>query len=392
VARRLVLHIGPRKTGTTFLQRVLQQIAPQLQAQGVLYPTRYRDEDDYNHVGAVTDLTHNEETRESNRWTGRDGSDWQGLEDQVRAFDGDVILSAEMIGGLRPPAAQRMLDLLDADRIDVVITMRDLGRIIPSSWQQHVRNTHTEPYRSYIRRRGEQRGTLPPTQMQETWDTERNQTFWRSYAYGALVRRWQSLVGADRVRVVTLPPAGAPSNLLWERFRDALALDALPAQAPRLQAFVANIGSTEAEAMLLHAMNVEAKRQGWNRKTTNELQQQLLSSGFLERPDRGRPLLLPQKFLPQVQEWARIDIADLSTTAVTVDGDLEDLVVPDTAAARGRVDPDQVAAAGAFATIHAMTERAQAISRRNRREAAVSLPGRLLRRTKERLRRGQASH
>jgi len=387
VARRLVLHIGPRKTGTTFLQRVLQQLAPELQPQGVLYPTRYRDEDDYNHVGAVTDLTHNEETRESNRWTGRDGSDWQGLEDQVREFDGDVILSAEMIGGLRPPAAQRMLDLLDASEVHVVITMRDLGRILPSSWQQHVRNTHTEPYRSYIRRRAEQRGTLPPTQMQETWDTERNQTFWRSYAYGALVRRWQALVGADHVRVATLPPAGAPSNLLWERFREAVAVPALPAEAPRLKAFVANIGSAEAEAMLLHAMNVEAKRQGWNRKTTNELQQQLLASGFLDRPDRGRTLLLPTKFLPMVQEWARIDIDDVRSTGVTVDGDLADLSVPDTAASRGRVDPDQVAAAGAYATIHAMTERAQAIARRNRREAAVSLPGRLLRRTKQRLRK-----
>ena len=391
MARRLVLHIGPRKTGTTFLQRVLQQLAPELRQQGVLYPTHYRGEEDYNHVGAVTDLTHNEETRESNRWTGRDGSDWQGLEDQVRAFDGDVILSAEMIGGLRPAAAQRMLDLLDAREVDVIITMRDLGRIFPSSWQQHVRNTHTEPYRSYIRRRAEQRGTLPPTQMQEAWDTERNQTFWRSYAYGALVRRWQSLVGADRVRVVTLPPSGAPSNLLWERFRTAVNVTALPEQAPRLQAFVANIGSTEAEAMLLHAMNVEAKRQGWNRKTTNELQQQLLSSGFLDRPDRGRPLLLPHKFLSQVQEWARIDIDDIRTTDVTVDGDLDDLTVPDTAAARGRVDPDQVAAAGAFATIHAMTEHAQAIVRRNRREAAVSLPGRLLRRTKQRL-RGDSGH
>jgi len=391
VARRLVLHIGPRKTGTTFLQRVLQQLAPDLSSQGVLYPTHYRGEEDYNHVGAVTDLTHNEETRESNRWTGRDGSDWQGLEDQVRAFDGDVILSAEMIGGLRPPAAQRMLDLLDAREVDVVITMRDLGRIFPSSWQQHVRNTHTEPYRSYIRRRAEQRGSLPPSQMQEAWDTERNQTFWRSYAYGALVRRWQSLVGADRVRVVTLPPAGAPSNLLWERFRSAVDISVLPQQAPRLKAFIANIGSTEAEAMLLHAMNVEAKRQGWNRKTTNELQQQLLSSGFLDRPDRGRPLLLPHKFLAQVQDWARIDIDDIGTTDVTVDGDLDDLIVPDTAAARGRVDPDQVAAAGAFATIHAMTERAQAIVRRNRREAAVTLPGRLLRRTKQRL-RGDSGH
>ena len=390
MADRLVLHIGPRKTGTTYLQRVLQQLAPGLEAQGILYPTHYRDEEDYNRVGAVTDLTHNEESRESNRWTGRDGSDWQGLADQVGAWDGTVILSAEMLGGLRPPAAQRVIDGLPHQSVDVVITMRDLGRIFPSSWQQHIRNTHTQDYRSYIKRRIEERGDLPPTQMQATWDTERHQTFWRSYAYGALVRRWQSLVGADHVTVVTLPPAGAPSNLLWDRFRAAMAMPALPETAPKLPAFIANMGSTQAEAMLLHAMNVEAKRRGWNRKTVNELQQQLLASGFLERPDRDRPLMLPSQYLETVQGWARVDVDDLATTGVTVHGDAADLLVPDSASVKGRVDARVVAAAGAYATIHAMMEKAEVLKRRQRREAAVSLPGRLFRRAKEKVRRSPA--
>jgi len=386
VAQRLIVHIGPRKTGTTYLQRVLQQLSPSLKAHGVLYPIDYRDQEDYNHVGAVADLTHNKESKESNRWAGKDGSIWRDLATAVNSWDGTAIISAEMIGGLRPDAAQRLLEGLTAKDVDVVITMRDLGRILPSSWQQHVRNTHTQDYKAYLRRRSRERGDLPPLQMQEEWDTERHQTFWRGYAYGALVRRWQGMVGREHVTVVTLPPAGSSSTLLWDRFREALAIDALPAQAPKLPAFIANVGSTRAEAVFLHALNVEAKRRGWNRKTANELQQRLLAGGFLERPDRGGPLLLPSAFLSRVQQWASIDIDDLQTTGVRVYGDVADLIVPDSAASHGRVPSDQIAAAGAFATANAMDYEAELIRRRNAREAAISLPGRLLRRIRVSLR------
>jgi hypothetical protein len=389
VAERLIVHIGPRKTGTTYLQRVLQQLSPSLKADGVLYPIDYRAQEDYNHVGAVADLTHNEESKDSNRWAGKDGSIWRDLATAVNSWDGTAIISAEMIGGLRPDAARRLLDGLSAPTVDIIITMRDLGRILPSSWQQHVRNTHTQDYKAYLRRRTRERGELPPVEMQAAWDTERHQTFWRGYAYGALVRRWQSLVGTDRVQVVTLPPAGSPTTLLWDRFRNALAIEALPEQAPKLPAFIANVGSTRAEAVFLHALNVEAKRRDWNRKTANELQQRMLSGGFLERPDRGGPLLLPAGFLPRVQEWASVDIDDMATTGVRVYGDVGDLLVPDSAASRGRVRSDQIAAAGAFATANAMDYEAELIRRRLAREGALSLPGRLARRIRGRLRGDQ---
>ena len=390
MAERLIVHIGPRKTGTTYLQRVLQQLSPELATQGVLYPIDFRDKDDYNHVGAVADLTHNEESKESNRWAGKDGSSWRALSRVIDAWDGTAIISAEMIGGLRPAAAQRMLDSLSADSIDVVITMRDLARILPSSWQQHVRNTHTQSYRRYLERRARERGDLPPAQMQAVWDSERHQTFWRSYAYGALVRRWQALVGAEHVTVVTLPPKGAPSHLLWDRFRAALAIDALPETAPKLPAFIANVGSTRAEAAFLHALNVEAKRRGWNRKTANELQQRLLSTGFLERPDRGGPLLLPRAFLGRVRTWADTDIEDMASTGVTLYGDTDDLRILNSSASNGRVATDQIASAGAFATANAMEYEAELIKRRNARESAFSLPGRLARRIRVRLRGDRA--
>ncbi|MFM9135672.1 MAG: hypothetical protein ACKOT0_09645, partial [bacterium] len=170
------------------------------------------------------------------------------------------------------------------------------------------------------------------------------------------------------------------STLLWERFRAALDLDVLPEIAPQLPPYVANIGSTEPEALLLHAMNVEAKRRGWSRRTTNELQQRLLATGLLDRPDRGRPLLLPRRFLARAQKWARTDIDDMLTTGVTIHGDPADLFVPDSAASEGKPDAAAAAAAGAYATIHALEEQADLIRRRNARQARVTLPGRVLRR------------
>jgi hypothetical protein len=53
------------------------------------------------------------------------------------------------------------------------------------------------------------------------------------------------------------------------------------------------------------------------------------------------------------------------------------------------VPSDQIAAAGAFATANAMAREAAEIRRRNTREGALSLPGRLARRIRGRLRGDQ---
>jgi len=351
MTQRLIVHIGPRKTGTTYLQRVLQQLSPGLADAGVLYSTDFRGGNDYNHVSAVTDVTFATEAKVNGRWTSRDGSAWIGLQQAVASWDGTAIVSAEMLGGLRPNAAAAFLEGLPAQRVDVIITMRDLARILPSSWQQHVRNTHTEDYRHYLRRRGRQRGKVPPIERQPVWDTKRNLTFWRSYAYGALVRRWASLVGLDHVRVVTLPPAGSHSSALWERFIAAVDVAELPATAPTLENFIANIGSTAEEAAFLHAFNVEAASRGWNRHRTNAEQQRLLSAGFLDREDRGQPLRLPADFVDIVRDWADADRTDLQSTQVTIFGDLSDLEIPANTPIMGELDPDKVAAAGAFALL-----------------------------------------
>jgi hypothetical protein len=366
--RRVILHIGPRKTGTTFLQRVLHELAPGLAEDGVLYPTRYRERDDYNQVGAVSSLTYNQEARRGNRRIGRGVADWRGLERQVQGFDGDVILSAEMIAGLRPEAATRMLDRLKCQDVTVIITARDLGRILPSSWQQHIRNGHTEPYRAYLQRRTTERGAGDPRAMQGVWDAERHQTFWRAYAYGALVRRWQGLVGDDRVRMVTVPPTGSGVNLLWERFVAVAGVPGLPDTAPGLPPHRANAGSTPAEVAVLRAINVEAKRREWSRYTIKRVHDRILSSGLLDRDGRGEQLYLPASVLPVVRSWAEADIADLLTTGVHVAGDLDELRVTAPVRSQGAVTSALVAQAGAFIALEALSAQPGDLSVQHRRK------------------------
>jgi len=392
VPRRIILHIGPRKTGTTFLQRVLHAVAPELRDRGLLYPTAYRKRDDYNQVGAVSSLTYNDEARRGNRRIGRGLSDWRGLQRQVEQFDGDVLLSAEMIAGLRPAAVRKVLNRLRAEETLVVITARDLGRILPSSWQQHIRNGHTEPYGTYLGRRANERGTLPPVEMRGRWDAERHQTFWRAYAYGVLVRRWQELVGPDGVRVVTVPQQGSDPNVLWARFRAALDVPGLPEAAPSLPAHTANQGSTHAEALVLRAVNLEAKQRGWSRHTIKTVHNHILASGLLTRADRGVPLLLPPRYLPTVCDWALADIADLRELGVRVVGDLSDLHVLDSAAGRSEASAREIAGVGAFLAIQTIDLKSGdiAVNRRRKRPASATArpqSQRLMRRVRRRIAR-----
>ena len=53
MATSIVLHVGPRKTGATYLQKALAVAAPKLREAGVLYVTRLAGVDRYIHVSAT---------------------------------------------------------------------------------------------------------------------------------------------------------------------------------------------------------------------------------------------------------------------------------------------------------------------------------------------------
>ena len=49
-----------------------------------------------------------------------------------------------------PPGVARDLG---GDRVHVVVTLRNLGRLLPSSWQQYLKYGLTTPYEKWLTRR-----------------------------------------------------------------------------------------------------------------------------------------------------------------------------------------------------------------------------------------------
>jgi len=351
MARRVVLHIGPRKTATTYLQRVLQQCAESGTIPAQCYPVRTRDRLDHNHVPGLIDLarTQGEIGLQADAWTHQDGSDARALLEAVAATDEDVILSAEALSVLRPSGAAAVVAALAPAPVDVIITVRDLARVLPSSWQQHMRNGNIESYDDYLALRAAER-------LSRVDREDLHRGFWRAYRYGELARRWAEF--ARSVRIVTVPTPGSDPAEVWRRFVAAVDMPVLPMQPPPIDDDRANVSLTGAETYALQGLNVAARGDGLGRREVRDWHRKLLRRGWADRPDRGPSLGLPPQMLEAVRGWADEDREDLAATGLPVFGSLDDLVV----ARQSPGVPDAAAvalAAGAAMTLALRGKRAR---------------------------------
>ncbi len=200
--RRVYLHIGAPKTGTTYLQAMLAHNRSALADRGLLYPSLKGDA----HHKPVWDLRGTPDQRKDARGV---GGSWQRLVDKVNASELDALISSEHFVFAREPHVRQALSAFDAE-LHVIYTARDLLRQVPAVWQERIKNQQTVTYRDFVE---SIMGAGGPG----------SRAFWTAQdAAGALLRWW---VGdAARMHVVTAPPAGQPRHLLWDRFTSVLGL------------------------------------------------------------------------------------------------------------------------------------------------------------------------
>jgi len=228
MASRVVLHVGLMKSGTSYLQQRLDANRARLLDRGVLLPgERWRDQ-----VLAVSDVLGREHLAAES--AGR----WSRLVAQAHAHDGLVVISMEFLGPARPESIARVVEAFPVTPVEVVVTLRDLGRTVPAMWQESLQNGGTWAWGDYVRLLD---GKRRPAQA-----------FWRQQGMGRIVDNWVAAVGSANVTLVTLPPPGSAPGLLWERFCDAAGLDALDA-APVAPA---NTSLDAASAMVLRQLNL----------------------------------------------------------------------------------------------------------------------------------------
>jgi hypothetical protein len=214
-ARRVFVHIGAPKTGTTYLQQVLYANRELLAHHGVLYPDLGLDA---HHTAAWS-------LRPAGDGAGFDASrfrgTWERLVDQVNGWSGQTaVISTEMFVFFDPELASTVLAGFDGAEMHVIYTARDLVRQVPAVWQEQVKNQKTQPYRGFVR------DVVGPCV------TSMAKHFWRAQDAPNALARWSGGLDPTQVHVITAPPAGAASTLLWERFAQVIGVDGTAYDTP----------------------------------------------------------------------------------------------------------------------------------------------------------------
>ncbi len=320
-ARRssVFLHVGSPKTGTTFLQNVLWKQRGLALEQGLLLPQE-RFHDHYLASLDVRGVAGRE--HHPKRAVGM----WDRVVEEVGATKRDVLVSHELFAAASAEQARRAVEsLADAGEVHVVLTVRDLVRQITAEWQEHVK------HRSAV--------TLEEFVASLRADTARTSWFWQVQDFASVVERWRADLPADRVHVVTVPPAGSPPGLLWDRFAGLLGLDpgAFDTESSRSNT---SLGAEQAE--LLRRVNAGLGTRLPLPGPYPAVAKELLAHRLLAARSGGPLRLTPEDMAFAVDESAA-QAARLDAAGVHVVGDLAD-IVPDAAAAGAAASPDAYAA------------------------------------------------
>jgi hypothetical protein len=279
----VLVHIGPYKTGSTAIQTTLALHRDDMAPHGVLYPG-----DGHRQMRPTWALI--------DRGAAGVGSvpmaEWDDLSSEVRAaVDQRVVISSEDLASAKVEQARKLAADLGADRVHVLIVVRRLDKLFPSSWQERVKSwNETRTYDEWLR---------------EVLDEDRSaaagSTFWRNHGVANLVAVWGAAVPPERIVLLVADESDRASSP--RTFEALLGLpDGLLTPGPR-----ENTSLSMDKIELYRQVNQLFKDHEWSARHRRELVYRGMLRGLRQVPQNE--LDVP---IPKVPTWAADRVRDLS--------------------------------------------------------------------------------
>jgi hypothetical protein len=346
--KRVFLHIGAPKTGTTYLQAVLAHNREALRRLGLLYPPALADA----HHTAAWDLRGTPAQRKQAQ--GIDGA-WDSLVGRANAWSGaTVVISSEMLVYCDDGQVATAVDAFEAE-VHVVYTARDLVRQVPAVWQERIKNQQTIGFEEFVDSVLNPRAKPGP------------HGFWRAQDAPRALEPWSARLAPDRIHLVTTPPADQPRGVLLERFASVFGLTTSDLSTDLPTAANESLGLLQTE--LLRQYNVQhGHDMAWPlyRRT---VRLQLASAFAAIRDDRRATLGARERATLTTRARELVDA--IAGNGYSVVGDLEDLIPVQSRQPEEDVAPvttEEVMVA-AVDVLHATLSDNEARRRKNKRTA-----------------------
>jgi hypothetical protein len=247
VTRKVFLHIGLPKTGTTYLQRALWLNKAVLGEAGLLLPGRHQRRHLLSSLDILEDPT-------LEKRPGDTESPWDDLVAESLAWPGDVLITHEFFGSASSEQARRAVAAFADAEVHLVLTARAMLDLGISRWQEWVRNGGRRPIDRY-----------PPRKRYDPAD----EWGWGSFDLADVLTRWGSVVPHGHIHVLPMSPGVSDPTELLKRLLTVVGYAHVVVEMPEQKANTA-LGIVETELLrrinpLLTDFSSPADRGTWIR-------------------------------------------------------------------------------------------------------------------------------
>ena len=358
--RRVFLHVGAPKTGTTYVQDRLFSNVGSLRRHGVLVPTApWWSGRAELHFRAALDVLGQD-------WGGPPGhaeGAWERLVAQVRRHQGTVVISHELLAPAPAEVVDRVLRELGPAEVHIVYTARDPARLLPSAWQEAVKQGRGMRFAKFLKR----------ARAGKVW-------FMEAFDLPSVLGSWGASLPPERLHLVTVPRSGSDPELLWRRYCEALQID--PGWAPtKPRRSNASMGIPETQLLRLLNRRMRKALPDRDHRHRHVVKNVIGQQALAQRA--SAPVRLPPSAFGWVTEMAERWVTWAQESGIEVVGDLDDLrpVAPDPD--QVWVDPDRIRSrafrdAALDALVAAVRESAEgerSLLRRRAQQVAGLVPG-----------------
>jgi hypothetical protein len=309
--KKVVIHAGFHKTGTTAIQHALHASTQSLKAVGYRYPIVDQGTSQNGSVLALAGRGWGSQARGGRVIPKRV---WTKLVKQVRSGQDNIILSSEFFSELDELQIQEIKSAFAGLECQIVFTMRAFDKLFPSTYQQTLKNGSSYSYEAWLER------------TVTDYFGQQKTGFWKRNRHAQVISRWQQIFGAENVTIITADESNP--GLLFARFSEFLRLPV--GTLNQITDSGLNRSLLLDEIHLLRAINKNVpKSRNWNAYMT------FIRRGTFEqitatpaaKVSAAEKLRTPKAYAKKTEQIAALEMAELKALDLRVLGDIRDLEV-----------------------------------------------------------------